>query len=95
MEIKNKKITLTRQPEQIGISYSYKKLLIDCLYFKEGGIGLEETHARFKIIDQAEKDLNFTKEEAETIKNCVAVMKWGWLDREFMNFQQYIKDLEI
>ena len=66
---------------------------------KQGGLGVEEMRQRFKIIDELDKlgpkaSVKFEDADANFLQNLVADFKWEAMDKEIIDFVDYVAELE-
>lgn len=73
------------------------------------GVNLGVMRERFKIIDKFEelldnneedsegksfeKFIELTKSELVNLISCVKTFSWGFIDKEFLNYEDYLNDL--
>lgn len=86
-----------KKSEIPGDAKNYSDLIMLCIKnTPQGGYDVSEMRKRIKIMDILEKGENtFEFEDADfkCVQECVKIMRWGFIHKEFVNFIDYISGL--
>jgi len=92
---KNKKTEITKDENEF---ITFKDLAKACVNVTpEGGLNVSEMKNRLNVMTQLEKsngEINITgSTEEETLKNCVASMKWALIHKHVVEFCEAVNKM--
>ena len=66
---------------------------------KQGGFAVEDMRQRFRLIDELDKvgpkgSIEFEDADASLLQSLVAEFKWDAMDKEIIDFSDYVAELE-